>query len=214
MTKIEHIEKSIENAIKGISKLDEKTLGIQGWTSVRIKHLLNNIMELPNTNYLEIGTFRGSTFCSALFGNELESSYAIDNWSEFKTPGDLAKKAFLENTKDFNFNYFEKDCWELDTSKIQDKINVYLYDGAHTYDDQYNALKYYYPVLDDEFIFMVDDFDPTGIWERVERGTRDSIRDLDLEIVYENHLKADRKNDPNTWWGGFYISILRKSKTD
>lgn len=210
MDKIKHIENSISKAILGISKLDEKTLSISGWTSNRIKHLLNNIMELPDINYLEIGTFQGATFTSALYNNNLKSAYAIDNWSEFKTPDNLARKAFLENTKDLKFTYFENDCWKLDLSQIKNKINVYLYDGAHTYEDQYNALKYYYDILDDEFIFIVDDFDPAPNWEQVERGTRDSIRDLNLKILYENHLKSNSKNDANTWWGGYFVSILKK----
>jgi hypothetical protein len=210
INKIDHIQSSIDNAINLKSKLDSKTLSIDGWTSIRIKHLLNNILEIPGSNYLEIGTFRGATFTSALFNNSLNSAYAIDNWSEFKTPGDLAKKEFLKNTKDLNFTYFEEDCWKVDLSKIAHKINVYLYDGAHTYQDQYNALTYYYPILDNEFIFMVDDFDPSPNWEQVEKGTRDSIKDLNLKILYENHLKSNSKNDSKTWWGGFYVSILQK----
>ncbi len=167
-------------------------------------------MELPAINYLEIGTFQGATFVSALYKNNLNSAYAIDNWSEFQTPGNLAKIAFLENTKDLNFTYFEENCWKLDLSKIKHKINVYLYDGGHTYQDQYNALTYYYPILDDEFIFMVDDFDPAHNWEQVEKGTRDSIKDLNLKIIYENHLKSNAKNDSTMWWGGFFVSLLKK----
>jgi len=33
MNKIDHIEKSIKNAIEENSKLDSKCLGISGWTS-------------------------------------------------------------------------------------------------------------------------------------------------------------------------------------
>jgi len=209
MDKIKHIENSINKAINETSKLDNNILNIFGYTSNKIRHLLNNILELENSNYLEIGTHQGSTFAAALYKNNLNSAYAIDNWTEFNKDNSV-KTNFLKNTELFNFTMIEENCWKLDLNKINNKINIYPNDGPHTYNYHYNALTYYYSVLNNEFIFMVDDFDPSPNWEQVERATRDAIKDLNLKIIYEKHLKSNVKNDSNLWWGGFYISILSK----
>lgn len=39
-------------------------------SSPKVRHLLNNLCSLPSTSYLEIGTWKGSTWISALFQNQ------------------------------------------------------------------------------------------------------------------------------------------------
>jgi hypothetical protein len=206
-----HVSKCIISANMKKSKITTKELQISGFTSVKIRHLLNNLLELPNTNYLEIGTFKGSTFVSALYKNNIKNAYAIDNWSEFQEYGEI-KEEFLENTKNLNFTFIEEDCFKLDLSQIKEKINIYLYDGEHRYEDQYKALEYYYSILDDVFIFIVDDFDPFEGWEGVEKGTKDSIKDLKLRIIFDQHLKSNGRNDGKSWWNGYYIAVLKKTQ--
>ncbi len=206
---IEHINNSISSADLLKSKLNQEILDIPGFSSNRIRHLLNNIMSIDEINYLEIGTFKGSTFASALYQNSLNEAYAIDDWTEFRDHGDI-KKEFLNNTKDYSFTFFEEDCFKLDLSKINKKINIFLYDGNHTYESHYNALKYYYPILDDQFIFIVDDYDSVPNWEQVQLGTQNSIKDLNLNIIYEKHLKSNGRNAAGSWWNGYYIALLKK----
>jgi hypothetical protein len=200
---INYIEKSILNAQLGNSKLTGELLYYPGQSSFKIKHLLNNIMEMPDINYLEIGTLWGSTFISSLYQNKLNSAYAIDiNFTkEFKS---ITKKLNLELTS------IESNCWKVDLSLIKHKINVYLYDGEHNYDDQYKALEYYYPVLDDTFIFMVDDWTMNSEMP-IEKATRDSIKKLNLKILHERAFYSTG-NDLHEWWNGFYVSILEKQK--
>jgi len=209
MGKKQHIINSINNADLGISKLTNKILNLEGLSSYKIRHLLNNLLELDDVNYLEIGTWKGSTLTSALFNNKVKNVYAIDNWSEFDKSGEV-KKQFLKNTKDFNFEFFEEDCYSIKLEQITHPINIFLYDGAHDYDSHYNALTYFYPVLADQFIFIVDDFDPVPSWQQVEKATRDSIRDLKLKIIYEKHIPSNGRNDKNSWWNGYYVSLLKK----
>lgn len=210
---IDHIKQSINNAIKNKSKLNDDILNCGGFSSNKIRHLLNNVLDYPNLNYLEIGVFMGSTFVSSLYQNNINNAYAIDNWSEFNEYGDI-KKIFNDTCKKFNienYKFFETDCYKFDLNNITEKINVYFYDGNHDELNQYKALKYYYPILADEFIFMVDDFDPYDTkWMEVERGTRHAIRDLNLEILYEKHLCSVGRNNASSWWNGFYISYLKK----
>lgn len=209
MNKIDHIQNSIENAKLEKSKLTDKILSMEGFSSKKIRHLLNNLLNFDRARYLEIGTYKGSTFASALYKNPIEIAYAIDNWTEFSNWGN-PKAEFLKNTDGLKFEFFEEDCYRLDLNKIKSPINVYLYDGAHTYESQFKALEYFYPILDDEFIFIVDDFDPVPNWYQVEKGTRDSIEKLNLKTLFEEHLKSEGRNDPNTWWNGYFVSLLKK----
>jgi hypothetical protein len=201
--KINQINKSLLNAGVYNSKLNSEILNYPGFTSHKIKHYLNNLMELPNINYLEIGLWTGSTFIASLYKNNLNSVYAIDI---------KIKPEFDEITQKLNLNFikFESDCFNFDLSNIKHKINVYFFDGEHTYEDQYKAIEYYYPILDDEFILLVDDWRMRNETSNyVEEGTRDAIKKLNLKILYEN-ISESFGNDANNWWNGFYTGILKK----
>jgi hypothetical protein len=60
---------------------------------------------------------------------------------------------------------------------------------------------------------LVDDwtfYDKDKIYY-VEKGTRDSIKDLNLKAVYEKtFLSSGIGNDVNAWWNGYYIGLLKK----
>jgi hypothetical protein len=206
---VQHIEESIANAIEGKSKLIPEILGINGMSSSRNRHLLNNIVSGIEGCYLEIGIWKGSTFISALYKNS-NFGYSIDDWS-----GDVVKEdvrtSFLINTTDFgidNFKLIEKDCFTVDITSIESKINIFFYDGEHSRALTRESLVYFYNVLDNEFVFIVDDYD----WQEVQLGVMDGIKKTNLEIVYEKHLKSDCMNDAETWWNGIGIFILRKNK--
>src|SRR5579864_9299188 len=92
-TLISHVQKSIELAEKGISKLNLAILNIHGMSSPIIRHFLNNICSLTGANYLEIGCWKGSTLVAAGYHNPLQDIIAIDNWSQFDGP----KAEFQQN---------------------------------------------------------------------------------------------------------------------
>jgi hypothetical protein len=144
-----------------------------------------------------------------LFNNNVNSSYAVEIDKGYV-------EEILSHKEKFNisFEFLNEDCFKLDLSKIKNKINVYLFDANHDYKDHYKALEYYYPVLDDEFIFIVDDWLDEGdpyysSWKQVVEGTRDAIKDLDLKILFEEHKKKIIPSSEN-WWGGYWMSVLKK----
>ena len=77
-----------------------------------------------------------------------------------------------------------------------------MYDGAHTYKDHYKSLVNFYEIFDDEFIFIVDDWN----WIQVRDGTYDAIEKLKLNIkfFYEN------REINYTWHNGIGVFILSK----
>ena len=56
------------------------------------------------------------------------------------------------------------------------KIIVCIY--MHTEKSHFQALNHYLPCLDDEFIYLVDDWN----WQRVKDGTNQAIKENKCEI--------------------------------
>lgn len=206
----EHILEALRKAKLCESKLTYDAFQTPGFTSPKIRHLLNNVGSCDELNYLEIGVHKGGTFVSALYKNNMKSATAVDNWSEFAYDG-ASRKEFFENCSrclDCQYNVIERDCFSLTKNDFPAPINFYFYDGCHTYEAQYKALSYFYDLLDTQFIFMVDDFK----WDATNKGTRKSIEDLKFEIVYEEELMPPVESPESTedWWNGFYVSVLKK----
>jgi hypothetical protein len=84
---INHAKSSVDNANDNISKLTPEILSMDGMSGNKTRHLYNNICSLNNANYLEIGTWKGSSFISAFYNNEI-NPIVIDNWAEFNGPKD------------------------------------------------------------------------------------------------------------------------------
>ena len=62
----------------------------------------------------------------------------------------------------------------------------------------------YIDVLDDTFIYIVDDYN----WDFVQNATRDSIKDTC--IIHYEFTKLTEGNDKNDFWNGMYVVILSK----
>jgi len=209
---INRVKNSINNAEQYSSNLIKPILDLMGASSTKVRHFLNNIIT-SNSRYLEIGCWKGSTFVSALWENNPEIAFAIDNWSQF-VDGYLEhpKKTFYNNLNQFvkskNIHLIHKNCFEIDLKHYNiTNINTYFYDGGHSYEDQYKALTYYYKSLSDCFIYIVDDWN----WvETVQDGTKNAIKDLNLNILFEQEMPADFNGDVEKWWNGLYICVLKK----
>lgn len=205
---IEKIETFFENAENGISKINEGIKQIEGMSGIKTRHFYNNLLSLDNSRYLEIGTWKGSSVCSAMYGNT-SKVLCIDNWSEFGGP----KSEFLTNFEKYkgenDSSFIESDCFNIDVSSIG-KFNIYTYDGNHTYESHYKSLTYFIDCLDDEFILIVDDWN----WDVVRNATYDSIKHLKLEVLWNKEIKLTDDNsttyDKEGWWNGISVFILKK----
>jgi hypothetical protein len=186
---------------------------IAGMSGRRYRLFINRLVQsLPNPAYLEVGSWAGSTLCSAISGNSLHA-VAIDNWSEFGGP----KAAFMQNVQrcvspGANVCFLEGDFRAVDYSSLG-VFNIYLYDGPHEQIDQFDGIALALPALSAEFVFIVDDWN----WDRVRAGTFAAIRDTGLSVVYAAEIRTtlDGSHPENAfghsdWHNGYYISVLRK----
>lgn len=226
MALIHHICDSILKARKGISKIDpnsengKQLLEYEGYTGTRTRHFYNNICrsdKLENIKYLEIGTWNGSSSISAIYENKLTGLF-IDNWCQFGGDPNIFKENLTKyGNDDSSYYLLEQDCWKVDINELNDvgPFNIYLFDGDHAELDHFESLRYYYPVLEDIFIFMVDDWN----WPNVRDGTMRAIDQLNLHVLFrhEEFVSEDElegmpeHHGKKTWWNGIGIFLLSKS---
>lgn len=206
---VEHVQKSINNAENGISKLSPDVLKIDGKSSKKVRYLLNNLCSLPQTRYLEIGCWKGSTWIAALYGNveSIDEAVAIDNWSEFDGPKDVFLLNCYRFLQGISYRFYSQDCFSIDPRTISKKpINIYFYDGNHSEWSQEHALTHYDPIFSDEFILIVDDWN----YQEVQNGTYQALAKLNYTVIYSTVLPARFNADVENWWNGLYIAVICK----
>lgn len=206
---MKHIEESLSKAEKHESKLTVNVLDVPGFTSLKIRHFLNNLCSYPGTRYLEIGMHKGATLISAMYQNE-GLFIGIDNFSSFNETGDVEQE-LLQNINRFNLCpiVIADDCWKKEIiGRCPENINIYFYDGEHDYDSQRKALNVYYDKLAKDFVFIVDDWN----WDNTRDGTLDSLTDKNIEITYEKQIfTPNRENGRGDhWWNGVGIFGIKK----
>ena len=74
------ISAALELADNGLSKISERERELFGLSSTRLRSLLNNLCSKENTNYLELGVYKGATIISALYGNPTLKAVGVDNY--------------------------------------------------------------------------------------------------------------------------------------
>jgi hypothetical protein len=188
--------------------LPDAVLNIEGYSSRKVRELLNRLTAAPNTNYLEIGIHTGSTFCPAIYKHQTIKATAIDNWSLFGN----CRPQFEANLNRYKvtgqqIQIIEQDCFTVDLSKIYQPVNVYFFDGDHGRRAQYLALVYFSSILADKFTMIVDDFN----WAEPREETYRAIKDLGYKIEYERLLPARIERDYDQWWNGLWVAQIGKS---
>jgi len=185
---VNHIIRSIAAAEINVSKLNEKIeFPVNG-----LSHLLNNLINFEESYYLHIGIEDGNLFIPALFKNKPKAAYALDLWRS----KDL-KKMFIHNCCWFleaiKYESIDGDYFIQDTNIFSNKINFFFYNGIIS---NKCPLKYYYDVLQDEFVFMTSNFNV------FQNQITSSIKELDFKILH-SYKKTEWKN-------GFYLWLLKK----
>ena len=205
----------------GLPEVLQEQKSLNGFTGRAFRHMLNNLCKLDECVYLEVGTFCGSSLISALFGNQnfIKKAYAIDNWSEFRDYCDpaerfnLHKDSYIPQYSDTDkLKIIEGDCFELDLSEVDEKVDIYFYDGAHTYDDHKKAFTHFNPVFKDSFIAIIDDWEK----KKVRDATYEAFEELDYNILskFEVVPPPDREKMMETpdenWWHGIAMFLIKK----
>ena len=203
---IQKVKNAIDKATRDETKLIEQVFQISGMSSREGRILLNELVSTGD-KYLEIGVHKGSTFVSALYGNDV-AAVAIDNFSQFGSREE--NKTWFDrsceqcNVK--NYTFIDNDCFNLsdEQKELVRGANVYFYDGDHRHEDQEQALTYYVDLLTKPFILIVDDWNHGP----ARTGTRSGI-ELSKLTVHEEWI-LDGNTTQKGWHNGLYVAILSK----
>ena len=119
-----------------------------------------------------------------------------------------------------NYKNFKNTLWCIYNLFLD---HVYFYDGPHSEEDTYKSLSVYDEVLNDIFIYIVDDWQE----EDIQKGAKRAINELGYVVHYEvslhgkggNKSKQKVKDVPyyehwrDEWWQGQYVAILEKPES-
>ncbi|HEX7015531.1 MAG TPA: class I SAM-dependent methyltransferase [Cyclobacteriaceae bacterium] len=197
-----NITRAIQDANRLQSKLsDEVISAMDGLSSPKVWHLLNSLASQAKT-YLEVGLYKGSTLISALHGNEHLTAFGVDNFSMFPNK----RQNFFANTNAYKnrFTLFEQDCWTVDLSKLP-PIELFFYDGDHSFEAQYKAIEYFYPAMADEFTYVCDDWN----MKKIPNATFSAAKAMNLEVIENHDLICPQKGE---WWNGIGIVRFKKQQ--
>lgn len=209
---IEQIQQAISNAENHVSNLSPEALAVPGFTSIKIRHLMNNLGRI-STSFLEVGSHKGSTYCSAVFNNNhLASTVAIDSFVEFNNDDPMAE--LIANVAQFKpsevpFKLIKNDWTSVWAKKEMPdvKFDFYFFDGDHSYESQRKSVSHFLDFMANEFIMCVDDY---STWEFVKRGTQDGLKDAGVKVLFERELYNGVPGDNWGWHQGLGLFLLQK----
>ncbi len=212
-----NIEFAFENALSGRTQLNEKILQMEGLSGRKFRIFLNNLIKVfSKPKYLEIGSWLGSTLCSASFKNKLEVT-CIDNWSQNFLLNVNPKEEFKKNVKENITSNVKISVIEENFRKVKfsnsDNFNIFFYDGPHHYEDHYDAIKLVLPALSKKFILIVDDWN----WSQVRKGTLNAIKDTNINIISQLDIRTTKDDSSSLitgkyseWHQGCSFFVLNK----
>ena len=192
----------------------DRILEIVGMSGRKYRRLINRYVALSKApRYLEVGSWAGSTACAAIHGNQVGIT-CIDDWSQFGGPRD----AFFKNIEAASnpgvaFSFIESDYREVDFAALGPPFSIYLFDGPHSRQEQYDGVRLAQSALAETFLLIVDDWN----WEQVRKGTLDAIADEKLRLHLSVEIRTSQDNSHPTsamqfsdWHNGYYLCACRK----
>jgi len=210
------LKKAFDDALAGPSVLAGFVRAIEGMSGQKYRTFINQLVgAFPDARYLEVGSYAGSTAASAMFGNTLKI-VCIDNWSQFGGP----KEMFLANIEavrspSVDFRLLESDFRRVDFASLG-RFNIYLFDGPHEEQDQYDGIVLARSALDGRFVLIVDDWN----WSASRIGTFRAIRDIGYSIAcsIEVRTTADESHASvygrdSDWHNGYFFAVLTEGKS-
>jgi hypothetical protein len=207
------VRSSFAAAALGVTDIDPAVLDLEGMSGKRYRMFINNLIRgMSDPRYLEIGTWAGSTLCSAINRNAVKAT-AIDNWSQFGGPKELFEHNLsLYRNQHTDVRFIESDFRQVDYRSLG-MFNVYLFDGPHAEKDQYDGIDLAKPALDNTFVLIIDDWN----WEPVRHGTAKALAQLNFSTLYSIEVRTTLDNShpavgmqSSDWHNGYFIGVIQK----
>ncbi len=215
----------VDRCLKSIDDAEDNTSNftghnIEGFSSDKVRHFLNNLCSYEDTKYLEVGVYKGSTFCAAIQNNDV-TAYAADHWldkdikpirediewSDEEPSIDIFIKNVKNNwTDNSNIAILSGDIREATEENLDKKVNTVFYDADHEFWTQKSCLEHVLQYTEDEFILVVDDANMDDVVKSFEKF----VEDNNLDVLYKRVILTEQVEDADAWWNGVCIAVLKK----
>jgi len=224
---IEILKTCLNLAMDKTSGIPEYALKIPGMSGIVYRRFINNyVRTLEKPRYLEVGTFQGSTLCSAIGGIDNVYAIAVDNFSEsfphYTTTPEQNARANIDavKTPTADVQLLNQSFESFDPSKYG-PYNVYVYDGWHSEEAQYDAIIRVADSLEEISLVVVDDWNDfvgggstyKGVEykSQVKVGTYRGFDDANLEILYKFEVETgENPMFPSPWHNGYGIFLVKR----
>ncbi len=206
----QHVDEAIARSLRSEAYLDADVLKITGFSTPTMRRMFSNLCHLEGASYLECGCFCGASLISALCNNPI-TAYGVEDFSQpfanytvreqltsnVSRWGASCKKIVMINT----------DCFTMDRGIFESPIDLYFYDGEHSETSQAKALPYFLNVLNDSFVYIVDDTD----WPQVASGVALGFAALKDRVRIDREWKfTDNRPDGPNYHNGISLYVCSK----
>jgi hypothetical protein len=208
------VQDAFARAMLGQSNIDPAALELEGMSGKKYRHFANNLMaSLADPSYLEVGIWRGSTLCSTISNNDRIRATAIDNWSLFGN----VREDFLGNLARFKapnstVNVIEADFRSVDYQALG-RHQVFLFDGPHATNDQYDGMVLGMPAVTPEAVILVDDWN----WHYVREGTLTALEALGVATLVSievftglSETNGEGFGAAGDWHNGYFMAVIQQ----
>lgn len=193
--------------------LPDAVLTMAGMSGRRYRGFISALLSaMERPRYLEVGSWAGSTLVAALHRNPHVQAVAVDNWSEFGGPRDLFWQNVDRHARRMGLTVLEQDFRTVDFAALA-PVDVYLFDGPHQENDQFDGMVMGAPALADRAVVIVDDWN----WDRVRRGTRRGLAAAGLRVRAEVEIRTTTDDvfpavsrQHSDWHNGYFIAVVEK----
>lgn len=227
----EYIDVSLELADKEQSKVGEREKELFGFSSNRLKALLNNLCAQKDTKYLEIGVYKGSTIISAAYANPTLKAVGVDNYSyderepkKFAPEGtiwsnvqsqlksNLARyNEYPEQVDVKNVKIVEED---YKTVQLEDSdFDICFFDVSPIQEDTYTAFfDNILPQLNKECVIIFSNYSNERVADKLDQTLLDYKSKF--AITHRAHRVSGGLSDATQYFSGVLIvSILKAAET-
>ena len=156
--------------------------------------------------FLNIGVWNGFTLLAGMADNPDKLCIGVDNFSLKNSP----RSAFLsrfERARGPSHTFHEADFREYLANQHNEPLGVYLFDGPHTYQDQFDGLTLAEPYFAKGCVVVVDDTN----WPQVREANLDFIKNSQFEYRMLLDVQTPRTGHP-TFWNGLMLFERGKRK--
>lgn len=224
---IEVIKSCLQLAQEEVSGIPDYALTIPGMSGIVYRRFINNyVRTLAAPKYLEVGVWTGSTLCAAIGGIDNVRAVAVDNYSEsyphYSTSpeADCRKNVDTVKTETADLELLLSQAFETFDPKPYGPFNVYMYDGYHDEESQFQGIDKVAPCLEEISLIVVDDWNdneyfPTeykGVTygSREKAGTYRAFDQANLELLYKIEVETgENPMFPSQWHNGYGIFLVR-----